>query len=209
VQVKREADEKTPIFAETWHSDWSFLKRPPAATVLYGNIIPPTGGDTLFSNQYAAWDGLSGSLRALLKDKMAIHSARKRYAKDGMYGERDKGRSMAIKYGDSALKTQLHPLARQHTETGRLAVYVSPGYTIGIDGIPDDEAIPILKELYAHQARPEFVYRHKWAQRTLIMWNNRSVIHAATGGYEGHRRCCTGSRSPIRRCSRKRGVSRY
>jgi taurine dioxygenase len=188
VQVKREADEKTPIFAETWHSDWSFLKRPPAATVLYGNIIPPTGGDTLFSNQYAAWDGLSGSMRTLLKDKMAIHSARKGYAKDGMYGERDKGRSMAIKYGDSALKTQLHPLARPHTETGRLALYVSPGYTIGIDGIPDDEAIPILKELYAHQARPEFVYRHKWAQRMLIMWDNRSVIHAATGGYEGHRR---------------------
>ena len=188
VQVRREADEKTPIFAETWHSDWSFLKRPPAATVLYGSIIPPTGGDTLFSSQYAAWDGLSGSMRALLKDKRAIHSARKGYAKDGMYGERDKGRSMAIKYGDSALKTQLHPLARPHTETGRLALYVSPGYTIGIDGLPDDEAIPILKELFAHQARPEFVYRHKWVQSMLIMWDNRSVIHAATGGYEGHRR---------------------
>ena len=188
VQVKREADEKTPIFAETWHSDWSFLKRPPAATVLYGNIIPPTGGDTLFSNQTAAWDGLPASMRALLKDKRAIHSARKGYAKDGMYGERDKGRSMAIKYGDSALKTQLHPLARPHTETGRLALYVSPGYTIGIDGISDDEAVPILKELYAHQARPEFVYRHKWAEGMLVMWDNRSVIHAATGGYEGHRR---------------------
>ena len=188
VQVKREADEKTPIFAETWHSDWSFLKRPPAATVLYGNIIPPTGGDTLFSNQTAAWDGLPASMRALLKDKRAIHSARKGYAKDGMYGERDKGRSMAIKYGDSALKTQLHPLARPHTETGRLALYVSPGYTIGIDGISDDESVPILKELYAHQARPEFVYRHKWAEGMLVMWDNRSVIHAATGGYEGHRR---------------------
>ncbi|MBC8006607.1 MAG: TauD/TfdA family dioxygenase [Prolixibacteraceae bacterium] len=188
VQVKREPDEKTPIFAETWHSDWSFLKVPPAATVLYGNIIPPVGGDTLFADQHAAWDGLPESMKALLKEKMAVHSARKGYAKDGMYGERDKGRSMAIKYGDSALKTQLHPLARPHTETGRLALYVSPGYTIGIDGIPDSEAVPILKELYAHQARPEFVYRHKWAQGMLIMWDNRSVIHAATGGYEGHRR---------------------
>ena len=188
VQVKREPDEKAPIFAETWHSDWSFLKRPPAATVLYGNIIPPMGGDTMFADQYAAWEGLSGSMKALLKDKMAIHSARKGYAKDGMYGERDKGRSMAIKYGDSALKTQLHPLARPHTETGRLALYVSPGYTIGIDGIPDDEAIPILKELYVHQAKPEYLYRHKWSQGMLLMWDNRSVIHAATGGYEGHRR---------------------
>ena len=188
VQVKREADEKTPIFAETWHSDWSFLQRPPAATVLYGNIIPPIGGDTLFSNQYAAWDALPGTMKVLLKDRMAIHSARNGYARDGMYGARDKGRSMAIRYGDSALKTQLHPLARPHSETRRLALYVSPGYTIGIDGIPDHEAIPILRELYAHQARPEFVYRHKWAPEMLIMWDNRSVIHAATGGYEGHRR---------------------
>ena len=188
VQVRREPDEKAPVFAETWHSDWSFLKRPPAATVLYGNIIPPTGGDTMFADQYAAWGGLPGSMKALLKDRMAVHSARKGYAKDGMYGERDTGRSMAIKYGDSALKTQLHPIARAHTETGRLALYVSPGYTIGINGLPDDEAMPILKELFAHQAKPEFQYRHKWSQGMLLMWDNRSVIHAATGGYEGYRR---------------------
>jgi taurine dioxygenase len=188
VQVRREADEKTPIFAETWHSDWSFLKTPPAGTVLYGNVIPSAGGDTLFSDQYAAWDGLPGSMKALLKDRMAIHSARKGYAKEGMYGERDKGRSMAIRYGDSALKTQSHPLARRHTETGRLALYVSPGYTVGISGIPDDEAMPILRELYSHQVRPEFLYRHKWSQGTLLMWDNRCVIHAATGGYEGQRR---------------------
>ena len=188
VQVRREPDEKAPIFAETWHSDWSFLKCPPAATVLYGNIIPPTGGDTMFADQYAAWEGLPGSMKALLKARMAVHSARKGYAKDGMYGERDKGRSMAIKYGDSALKTQLHPIARKHTETGRLALYVSPGYTIGIDGLPEDEALPILKELFLHQAKPEFQYRHRWSQGMLLMWDNRSVIHAATGGYEGHRR---------------------
>ncbi|HVY05289.1 MAG TPA: TauD/TfdA family dioxygenase [Burkholderiales bacterium] len=188
VQVKREPDEKAPIFAETWHSDWSFLKAPPAATVLYGNIIPPTGGDTMFANQYAAWEALPASMKSMLKDKQAVHSARKGYARDGMYGEKDKGRSMAIKYGDSALRTQLHPVARPHTETGRLALFVSPGYTIGIDGVPDDEAVPILKELYAHQAKPEFQYRHKWAPGMLIMWDNRCVIHAATGGYEGHRR---------------------
>ena len=188
VQVKREPDEKAPIFAETWHSDWSFLKRPPAATVLYGNIIPPTGGDTLFADQFAAWEGLPGSMKSLLRNKMAIHSARRGYARDGIYGEKDKGRSMAIKFGDSALKTQLHPLARAHTETGRLALYVSPGYTIGIDGIPESEAQPILQELFAHQSRPEYVYRHKWSQSMLVMWDNRSVIHAATGGYEGHRR---------------------
>src|SRR5258708_5833228 len=145
VQVKREPDEKAPIFAETWHSDWSFLKHPPAATVLYGNIIPPTGGDTMFADQYAAWDGLPGSMKALLKDRKAIHSARKGYARDGMYGEKDKGRSMAIKYGDSALKTQLHPLVRPHTETGRPALYVSPGHTIAPHRLPPTHPPPLLQ----------------------------------------------------------------
>ena len=105
-----------------------------------------------------------------------------------MYGERDKGRSMAIKYGDSALKTQLHPLARPHTETGRLALYVSPGYTIGIDGMPDDEAQALLLELYAHQIAEPFIYRHTWSTGMVTFWDNRAVNHAATGGYEGYRR---------------------
>lgn len=188
VQVRREADEKTPIFAETWHSDWSFLKTPPAGTVLYGNIIPPVGGDTLFADQYATWDGLSSAMKKRLEGGMGVHSARRGYSREGMYGERDKGRSMAIRFGDSAMKTQLHPVARPHTETGRLALFVSPGYTIGIDGMPEDEATALLKELFAHQARPEYVYRHKWSEGMLTLWDNRCVIHAATGGYEGHRR---------------------
>ena len=187
-QVRREADEKTPIFAESWHSDWSFLPSPPAATVLYGNVIPPTGGDTLFANQVAAWEGLPAALRTQVQGRLGIHSARRGYSRQGLYGEKDQGRSMAIKYSDSALATQLHPLCRVHPETGRTALYASPGYTIGIDGMPDDEAGTVLKELFAHQVKPEFVYRHRWAQGMLVMWDNRAVLHAATGGYEGHRR---------------------
>jgi taurine dioxygenase len=188
VQVKREADEKTPIFAETWHSDWSFLPRPPAGTVLYGNVIPPAGGDTLFANQYAAWDGLPAPLKTLLDGRQGIHSARRGYSPQGMYGERDRGRSMAIKYGESAMKTQQHPLGRKHTETGRVALYASPGYTIGIDGMPDDEAQQVLLEVFAHEAKPEYVYRHRWSEGMLTLWDNRCLIHAATGGYEGYRR---------------------
>jgi taurine dioxygenase len=187
-QVKREADETTPIFAESWHSDWSFLASPPAATVLYGNIIPPIGGDTLFANQYAAWDALPNATQLLLKNKQGIHSARRGYSREGMYGEKDKGRSMAIRYSDSALATQLHPIARVHPETGRIALFVSMGYTIGIEGMPEAESTPLLMELFAHQAKPEFVYRHRWLPNMLVMWDNRCVIHAATGGYQGHRR---------------------
>ena len=187
-QVRRDADETSPIFAETWHSDWSFLPTPPQATVLYGNVIPPIGGDTLFANQVAAWEALPAHLQDLLHDRNGIHSARRGYARDGMYGERDKGRSMAIKYDDSALATQPQPIARVHPETGRTALYVSPGYTIGIEGMSDAEATRLLKELFAHQVRDEFVYRHRWSQGMLLLWDNRSVVHAATGGYQGHAR---------------------
>lgn len=187
-QVRRDADEKTKIFAETWHSDWSFLPSPPQATVLYGNVVPPVGGDTLFANQVAAWDALPDATKSRLKPLQGIHSARRGYARDGMYGERDKGRSMAIRYGDDALATQAHPIARVHPETGRTALFVSPGYTIGIDGMPDAEARALLIELFRHQARDEFVYRHRWRPGMLVMWDNRCVVHAATGGYDGHAR---------------------
>jgi taurine dioxygenase len=187
-QVKREADETSTIFADNFHSDWSFLASPPAATLLYGDIIPPVGGDTLFANQYAAWDALSPAMQALLKDKLGVHSARRGYAKNGRYGEGDAGRSMAIRYDDSALATQTQPIARVHPETGRTALFVSPGYTIGIEGMPDNEAQPLLLELFRHQAKPEFVYRHVWQQGTLLLWDNRCLVHAATGGYDGHRR---------------------
>jgi taurine dioxygenase len=187
-QVRRDADETTKIFAETWHSDWSFLPQPPQATLLYGNVIPPIGGDTLFANQYAAWEALSPAMQTLLRDKQGIHSARRGYARDGMYGERDKGRSMAIKFDDSALATQTHPIARVHPETGRTALFVSPGYTIGIEGMADAEAQPLLLELFHHQVREDFVYRHRWQPGMLVMWDNRCVVHAATGGYDGHAR---------------------
>ena len=187
-QVKREADETSSIFADNWHSDWSFLPSPPAATLLYGDVIPPIGGDTLFANQYAAWDALPAAMKTLLQDKQGVHSARRGYSRQGRYGEKDEGRSMAIKFDDSALATQLQPVARRHPETGRTALYVSPGYTIGIAGLPEDQAQALLAELFAHQGQERFVYRHRWQQGTLLMWDNRCLVHAATGGYQGHRR---------------------
>jgi taurine dioxygenase len=127
-------------------------------------------------------------MKARLQGKQGIHSARRGYARDGMYGEKDKGRSMAITFDDSALATQLHPIARPHPETGRTALYVSPGYTIGIDGIDDAEAQPLLMELFRHQVREDFIYRHRWAPGMLLLWDNRCLVHAATGGYDGHAR---------------------
>lgn len=187
-EVKREADEQTPLFAEGWHSDWSFLATPPSGTLLYGRVIPPVGGDTLYANQYAAYEALDDEMKSRLEGLQGVHSARRGYSRQGLYGEKDAGRSMAIVYSDDALATQLHPLVKTHPETRRKALFLSPGYTIDVEGMPPTEAQELLLFLYSHQAKPDFVYRHHWSENMLTLWDNRAVIHAATGGYQGHRR---------------------
>ena len=190
IAVERRADETAPLFAENWHSDWSFQATPPSGTCLFGVQIPPMGGDTLYVNQHAALDAMPADLRARLDGKMAVHSARGGYAPDGTYGAHDQAtdRSMDIRPSDEAMATQLHPVIRKHPETGRLGVFSCIGYIIGIDGMADDAARELLFELYAWQTRDEFQYRHVWQQDMLTMWDNRSVLHRATGGYDGHHR---------------------
>jgi taurine dioxygenase len=188
VEVRREANETTPVFAEAWHSDWSFLQSSPAGTLLYGKVIPPVGGDTLFANQYAAYDALSDAMKVRIAHLQGIHSARRSYSPDGVYGERDKGRSMAIRYSEKAMATQRHPLVRTHSETGRPTLFINLGYTIGIDAMSESESTSLLSELFAHQTQPEFIYRHRWSPGLLTIWDNRCVLHTATGGYQGHQR---------------------
>lgn len=188
VALTREADETTPLFADVLHSDWSFLATPPAGTLLYGVDIPPAGGDTLFVDQHGAYEDLPDRLKERLEGLQGVHSARRGYARDGLYGDRDEGRSMAIVASDEALATQLHPLVRTHPETGRKALFASLAYTIGIEGMDDDEANLLLGELSGYQSAEARTYRHRWSPGMVVLWDNRCLLHAATGGYEGHRR---------------------
>lgn len=186
--ILREADESTPLFAENWHSDWSFLAKPPAGTCLAAIDIPPIGGDTLFADQVAAFAALPEERKEYCRTLTAIHSARGAYAPDGAYGTRDKGRSMAIRPHESARATQAHPLVRRHPETGEEALYSTLGYIVGIEGMDDGDAYALLAELMQWQTRDEFVHRRQWQPGMVVLWDNRSVLHKATGGYEGHRR---------------------
>jgi taurine dioxygenase len=190
IAVKRVADEKVPIFADNWHTDWSFQENPPAGTCLYGKIIPTKGGDTLFSNQHMALEKMPAPLRKKLEGKNAIHSASVPYSPGGGYGDRDRemGRSMDIRASDEAFSKQLHPIIKKHTETKREGIYGTIGYIIGIDGMDSQDAMKLLMELSAWQCQEEFIYKHQWKKDMLIMWDNRSVLHRATGGYEGQER---------------------
>jgi len=188
--IQRNADEKTTIFAEVFHTDWSFMPIPPAGTALYGITIPPVGGNTLFADQVLAYEQLPESLRSRVDGLTAIHSAALGYAPDGAYGEADqeKGRSMKILPSEKALATYQHPLVRQHPETGKRALFSSAAYIKGFVGLAKEESDALLGELYVHQSQSAFIYSHRWQADMLVMWDNRSLLHAATGGYDGYDR---------------------
>ncbi|BFM14513.1 TauD/TfdA family dioxygenase [Maricurvus nonylphenolicus] len=190
IELRRGADETTPIFADSWHTDWSFGKQPPAATILHGLKIPPHGGDTGFINQHKVLKDMPAELRARLEGKYALHSAKLAYAPDGLYGENEgeTGRGFKIKTSESANDVQPHPIIRKHPETGEEAVYGTFGYIIGIQGMAPEEEQQLLMDLYSWQTREEFQYTHKWQPGMVVMWDNRSVLHKANGGYEGYER---------------------
>ena len=188
--IQRNADEKTSIFAEIFHSDWSFMEIPPAGTVLYGITIPPIGGNTLFADQVAAYENLPDELRAKADSLTAIHSAELGYAPNGVYGKDDQqsGRSMKIIPSESAREKREHPFVRVHPETGKKALFSSAAYIQAFAGMEKAESDKLLMQFYAHQTKEEFVYSHPWQKDMLVMWDNRSVLHSATGGYDGYDR---------------------
>jgi taurine dioxygenase len=189
IAVIKEADEqRTPNFGGNWHTDWSFQERPPSFTFLHAHELPPHGGDTLFANQYLAWESLSDGLRRMLEGMRAVHSARRPYGPQGIYADRRRARSMKITASEAALAEVTHPVARVHAESGRTALYVNRVYTIRFDGMTERESAPLLDYLYAQAVRPEFTCRIRWQANALTMWDNRAVQHLAVNDYDGFRR---------------------
>jgi taurine dioxygenase len=187
-EVKREKNEKTEIFAEGWHSDWFHMPDPPGGTALYAIEIPPVGGDTLFADLYESYNDLPSETKDFLEKNHGINSARRGYAPDARYGSKDIGRSMKLVYSDSAYETQVHPLSKRHPETGKRVINCNRGYTIGIKDMSEDESYKMLSYLFQHQRQERYIYRHKWKVGDLVLWDNRCLLHRATGGYDGYQR---------------------
>lgn len=153
-------------------------------------MIPPIGGDTLFSDNYRAYESLSPAFRDMINGLKATHSAAFAYSPKGVLAkqEKSKTRTMKILYSEEADKIQLHPLVRTHPGSGRKAIYVNPVYTTGIGGMSKEESFVILSFLFQILAKEEFIYRHHWQENMLLMWDNRCCNHLEEGGYDGHRR---------------------
>ena len=184
-EIKRSANEKATPFGGTWHSDWSFMKKPPSATLLHSKVIPPVGGNTLFANTEKAFAALPEQMKDKLRNLKVIHSAKIPYADDGFYALEKEERSMKILPSKEAKATFSHPMIKIHPETKKECLFINPVYTINIEGFSEDESQQLLWELYEHMIQDQFVYEHVWNEDMLIMWDNRTVMHQATGGYDG------------------------
>lgn len=190
VALTRRADEQAPVFAENWHTDWSFKQHPPIGTCLYSLVVPPVGGNTGFANQQLAMAQMPDDLRQRLENKIALHSAAAAYGPDGTYGEKDQGndRSMKILFSEQANKSEPHPIIAKHPESGAETIFGTVGYIHTILGLEPEESRQLIMDLYAWQTKEEFQYTHVWEPNMLVMWDNRSVLHKANGGYDGHAR---------------------
>jgi alpha-ketoglutarate-dependent taurine dioxygenase len=169
---------------EKWHTDVTFVETPPLGSILNAIVIPEAGGDTLWADTQAAYEGLSAPLRSLVDELTAVHD-----------GTRSFGKLLqAVGKGewDGETFTELvqveHPVVRTHPETGRRNLFVNPGFTVRIKELTVRESDALLQYLYQHMTTPEYVVRYRWEEGDLGFWDNRTTMHYAVGDYgDAHR----------------------
>jgi taurine dioxygenase len=163
----------------TWHSDVTWRLEPSLGSILRAIEVPPVGGDTLFADMYAAYDGLTDEVKARIEGAAAIHDfAHFRVAmrKRGLTEEQ-------IEAFNKAYPMVEHPVVRTHPETGRKAIYVNRAFTQSIVGLEKGESDTLLAHLYAQAAIPEYQCRFRWEAGSIAFWDNRASQHYAASDY--------------------------
>lgn len=187
IRVLKECSDKLN-FANAWHSDLTYLPEPPSFTLLYAHEVPDFGGDTLFQNQFLAYETLSDGLKQTLRGLRAVHSAGAAYGTGGYLDQVKQHMSTTIEPSKDAFKEVAHPIVVTHPESGRRALFVNPVYTTRIEGWSHGESQALLQYLYKHSLNENFTCRVRWAKGTLTIWDNRATQHNALNDYAGQRR---------------------
>ncbi len=160
-----------------WHSDVSFRERPAAVSIMNAIEVPALGGDTLFCNMAMAYETLSDTMKEIIRPMSAEHdfaqTAATQFAQPIVVEDDLEGGNRAV-----------HPVVRTHPETGKKSLFVNPGMTVGLEGFAREESDAILGVLYDHATRPEHIYRHRWREGDVVMWDNRSLMHYAICDYD-------------------------
>lgn len=154
---------------DKWHSDVSMDEKPPMGSLLLARVIPEAGGDTIFANQYAAYEALSDGMKRVLEGLKAVHTGDVFARAGGL--------------DPSTLPRSVHPVVRTHPVCGRKALYVNEVYTSHFEGMTVEESRPLLQWLWAHSTQPNFTFRHRWTVGDLLMWDNRCTQHFAVADY--------------------------
>jgi taurine dioxygenase len=171
-------------FGGIWHSDTTYLPEPPMGSMLLAREVPPYGGDTMFANQYLAFEALSDGLKRTLEGLIGISSSSKA---DVTRTREDALRQAGAGATPKMLQAE-HPIVRTHPETGRRALYTSDAHTACIKGWTEAESLSLLRFLWQHQVRPEFTCRFRWEPGSLAFWDNRCAMHNPINDYHGFRR---------------------
>ncbi|MDP6688441.1 MAG: TauD/TfdA family dioxygenase [Alphaproteobacteria bacterium] len=179
-QIDQKGTGQRVVAGAKWHTDDSYLQQPCWATLLYANIIPKTGGDTQFTDMRAACAALPDELRGKIEGRRAGHAYLSRRNINHV--------PQRSAEGEAASQPASHPIICRHPHTGRETLYLNPNRIEHIEGIPEGEGDGILDQLYAFAIRPEFLYRHKWQEHDILIWDNRCTMHKASDDYQGQQR---------------------
>lgn len=167
-----------------WHTDHSYDAAPAMGSVLLAIETPPSGGDTLFADMYAAYDALTDGFKRMLAGLKAHHASAHVFGQGGGYAKTDR----AELSGHADTPEAIHPVVITHPGSGKKALYVNPAFTTGIVGWSREESAALLGFLYAHAVKPQFVRRFSWRPGSMAIWDNRCTWHNAMNDYHGHRR---------------------
>jgi taurine dioxygenase len=186
IRIVKEADETTMNFGGAWHADVTHQECPAMGSILYALDVPPYGGDTLFSNQYLAYETLSKGMQHMLERMTAVHSARGPFAPEGR--SKDNWKNMKVNTSMKAYDEMEHPAIRTHPETGRKMLFVNRTFTIRFKDMTEQESKPLLEHLFEHASHERFTCRFRWTPGAVAFWDNRAVLHYALNDYTGFRR---------------------
>ncbi len=176
VRIHRRPGDRR-IVGEDWHADTTCMPEPPSGAVLFAVDVPEYGGDTMFANQYLAYESLSDGMKEQVSSLRAVHSDIKAA---GPQADRNKDRSSKVREDADWRETvSEHPVVRTHPETGRKSLFVNASYTLRLAGMTEEESAPLLNYLLQHGHRPEFTCRFRWEKGSVVVWDNRCALHIA------------------------------
>ncbi len=186
-EVRKEAHQANNI-GEQWHTDHSYDQEPALGSILVARELPSTGGDTVFSSMFAAYDGLPANVKTRIDRLTATHSSRHAFGPEA-YSDDDKD-DFSGRLGNTTKATQdaVHPVAIVHPISGKRAIYVNPDFTVRVNELSEGDSRSLLDYLYEHCQHEQFTHRFQWQSGSVAFWDNRATWHKALNDYPGQAR---------------------